>query len=54
MGRTEDAMETLKIKSTNPETQGDFVIINVEDFNPAIHELFEQAAKSNKKDKSNS
>lgn len=47
-------METLKIKSTDPKTQGDFVIINAEDFDPAIHELLEQTAKASKKDKENS
>ena len=34
-------METLKIKSTHPESQGAFVVINEEDFDPEIHELFE-------------
>lgn len=53
MGRTEGAMETLKIKSTNPETQGDFIIINAEDFDPSIHELFEQQEASAKKGKVN-
>ena len=32
-------MDTLKIVSTDPHTQGPFVIINKSDFNPDVHEL---------------
>ena len=32
-------METVRIKPTH-ESQGDFVIINKDDFNPEIHELY--------------
>ncbi len=32
-------MDTLKIVSTDPRTQGPFVIINKSDFNPDVHEL---------------
>lgn len=50
-------METLKIKSSNPETQGDFVIINAEDFDPQNQVLFEtqpdSVAEKPKKDKLN-
>lgn len=31
----------MKIKSTHPESQGDFVEINDEDFNPEIHQEYE-------------
>ncbi|MGK5031451.1 hypothetical protein [Janthinobacterium sp. MDT1-19] len=33
-------MDTLKIVSTDPHTQGPFVVINKSDFNPDVHELF--------------
>ena len=33
-------METLKIVSTDPHTQGPFVVINKSDFNPDVHELY--------------
>jgi hypothetical protein len=32
---------TIKIKSTHPPTQGDFVEINESDFDPAKHERYE-------------
>lgn len=31
---------TIKIKSSDPKTQGDFVEINESDFDPKKHELF--------------
>lgn len=31
---------TLKIKSTHPETQGEFVIIDADQFDPDVHELW--------------
>lgn len=31
---------TFKIKSTDPYSQGPFVIINRADFNPQVHELY--------------
>lgn len=34
-------MTTIKIKSTDPASQGPFVIIDRADFDPAKHELFE-------------
>lgn len=33
-------MDTLKIVSTDPHTQGPFVIINKSDFNADVHELY--------------
>ena len=30
----------MKIKSTHPASQGPFVLINDEDFDPACHQLF--------------
>ena len=33
-------LETVKIKAKDPE-QGDFVVINKADFDPAIHELLD-------------
>jgi len=35
-------METVKIKPSH-ESQGDFVIINKDDFNPEIHEMYIEA-----------
>jgi hypothetical protein len=36
-----NAPETLRVISTDPATQGPFVIINAADFDPARHELFD-------------
>lgn len=33
-------MDTIKIASTDPRTQGPFVVINKSDFNPDVHELY--------------
>ena len=33
-------MDTIKIVSTDPHTQGPFVVINKSDFNPDVHELY--------------
>jgi hypothetical protein len=33
-------MDTIKILSTDPHTQGPFVVINKSDFNPDVHELY--------------
>ena len=33
-------MDTLKIVSTDPRTQGPFVVINKSDFIPDVHELY--------------
>lgn len=34
-------MPTIKVKSTHPATQGAFVIIDKADFNPDVHELYD-------------
>lgn len=34
-------MPTIKVKSTHPATQGDFVVIDKGDFNPDVHELYD-------------
>ena len=34
-------MATTRIKSTHPETQGEFIVIEVEDFDPETMEYFE-------------
>lgn len=33
-------MDTIQIVSTDPRTQGPFVVINKSDFNPDVHELY--------------
>lgn len=33
--------ETMRVKSQDKETQGDYVVINKADFNPKIHEAFD-------------
>lgn len=35
-------METLKIKSTHPESQGDFIIINAEDFDAETMQIYSE------------
>ena len=32
----------MKIKSTHPPSQGEFVVINDEDFDPARHEPYDE------------
>lgn len=34
-------MPTIKVKSTHPATQGAFVVIEKDDFNPDVHELYD-------------
>jgi hypothetical protein len=34
-------MDTLKIRSTDEASQGPFVIINKDDFDPAVHEALD-------------
>lgn len=41
-------MDTVKIKSTHPETQGEYVVINAESFNHEKHELFDPPKKKEK------
>lgn len=38
-------LKILKIKSTNPASQGEFVIINEEDFDASKHELYGAVSK---------
>lgn len=38
-------MNTLKVKSTHKESQGEYVIINETDFDKAVHELYEDEAE---------
>ena len=40
-----EVCNTVKVKSTHPETQGAFVEINEEDFNEAIHELYVESSE---------
>lgn len=37
-------MDILHIKSTHKESQGDYVVINAEDFDPSKHELYDPDA----------
>lgn len=36
-------IKVVRIKSTHPPSQGDFVEINESDFDAAVHELYEDA-----------
>jgi hypothetical protein len=36
--------ETARIVATHPETQGPFVVVNRDDFDPAAMRLYEEAA----------
>lgn len=36
-----ETIETVKVKSTDPESQGPFVVINAADFDEAVHKLHE-------------
>lgn len=38
-------LETIRIKSTHPETQGQFVNINKDDFDAEKHELFDASVR---------
>lgn len=38
------ANETIKIKSTDPESQGDFVVIEKADFDVTVHEEYDENA----------
>lgn len=42
------APETLKIIATHPDTQGAFVVINADDFDPATMQRFEEGAPTAK------
>lgn len=43
-----DAIETVKVKPWSDD-QGDYVLINKDDFNPEVHELLEDAGSGTKK-----
>ena len=38
-----ETVQTIKVKPTDPE-QGEYVVINEADFDPAVHERFEVVA----------
>lgn len=38
-------MNTIKIQSSDPASQGPFVIINVADFDPAIHQPYDEESE---------
>jgi hypothetical protein len=38
-----DAPKTVRVVSTDPASQGPFVVINEADFDSALHELFSDA-----------
>lgn len=42
-------MKTMKIKSTHPESQGPYVVINEDDFNPLTMAAFEPVEDAPKK-----
>lgn len=39
-------LKTIRIKSTHPASQGDFVEINETDYDPSKHELFDETPAS--------
>ena len=38
-------MTTLRVRSTHPHTQGEYVIIDAEHYDPAVHVLYEGASE---------
>jgi len=36
-------MTTLRVRSTHPHTQGEYVIIDAEHYDPAVHVLYDEA-----------
>jgi len=42
-------MAVIKIKSTHKQSQGDFVLIEEENFDAKIHTLYEEPSKSQAK-----
>ena len=36
-------MTTLRVRSTHPPTQGEYVIIDAEHYDPAVHVLYDEA-----------
>lgn len=45
-----DTVETIRVKSSDPESQGPFVVINKTDFDPAVHTEFKGGKSSSKDD----
>lgn len=45
-------MSTIKIKSTHPESQGAFVVINEADFDAEKHELYVEGEEGDSGDRS--
>lgn len=39
-----EAVRTVRVVSTDPASQGPFVILNAADFDPARHVLFDESA----------
>ena len=35
-------MTTLRVRSTHPHTQGEYVIIDAEHYDPAVHVLYDE------------
>lgn len=35
-------METIKVKSSDPASQGDFVVIDKDDYDEKVHVLYEE------------
>ena len=46
-----DIMAAIKIKSEHKESQGDFVLLNEEDFDPNKHELYDETSLDANKEK---
>ena len=36
-------MATLRVRATHPPSQGEYVLIDAEDYDPAVHVLYEDA-----------
>ena len=36
-------MTTMRVRSTHPPTQGEYVVIEAEHYDPAVHVLYEDA-----------
>lgn len=45
-----DICPTIKIKSTHPQSQGEYVEINQSDYNPTIHKLYGEPDHPGQKD----
>lgn len=45
-----DTVETVRVKSTHPESQGPFIVVNKADFDPSIHTEFKAGKAAEKSD----